>query len=138
LSRKSAFGAMHTQYTYVSPASRVMSFIGPEYGSYSLHIRMHHLFVSFAYFNSKYYKNSHTIIRIGNPGRVWQPARSELKYNGCLARFKFKKSAPNSHYSTICSGLPHPTRSHSRIVCRGREGPKGSRFTLRPAFQAKA
>ena len=86
----------------------------------------------------KYYKNSHTIIRIGNPGRVWQPARSELKYNGCLARFKFKKSAPNSHYSTICSGLPHPTRSHSRIVCRGREGPKGSRFTLRPAFQAKA
>jgi hypothetical protein len=30
----------------------------------------------------------------------------------------------------------HPTRSLSRIVCRGREGPKGSKGTLRPDFQA--
>jgi hypothetical protein len=38
---------------------------------------------------------------------------------------------------TICSGLSHPTRSLSRIVCRGQEGPKGSKGEyLRPDFQA--
>ncbi len=95
-------------------------------------------------FAPKYYKNSHTNIRFGNPGtytflgRVWQAARSKLYY-GCLAHFKFKKEVCQTA-TTICSGLPlpHPTRSHSRIICRGREGPQGSNFTLRPAFQAKA
>jgi hypothetical protein len=28
-------------------------------------------------------------------GRVWKPA---VDYNGCLARFKLKKSAPNGHH----------------------------------------
>jgi hypothetical protein len=28
-------------------------------------------------------------------GRVWEPTAD---YNGCLARFIFKKSAPNNHY----------------------------------------
>ncbi len=28
---------------------------------------------------------------------------------------------------TICSGLPNPSRSLSSIVCRGQEGPKGSK-----------
>ncbi len=36
---------------------------------------------------------------------------------------------------TICRGLSHPTRSLSRIVCRGLEDPKGSKRTLRPDFQ---
>jgi hypothetical protein len=36
----------------------------------------------------------------------------------------------------ICNGLAHPTRSLSRIACRGQEGPKGSKDTLRPDFQA--
>jgi hypothetical protein len=36
---------------------------------------------------------------------------------------------------TICRGLSHPTRSLSRIVCRGQEGPKDSKDTLRPDFQ---
>jgi hypothetical protein len=33
---------------------------------------------------------------------------------------------------TICSGLPHPTRSLSRTVSRGQEGPKG---ILKPEIQ---
>ncbi len=37
---------------------------------------------------------------------------------------------------TICRGLPHPTRSLSRIVCRGQDGTKGSKGTLRPDFWA--
>ncbi len=32
---------------------------------------------------------------------------------------------------SICSGLPHPTSYRSRIVCRGQEGPKSSKGTLR-------
>ncbi len=32
---------------------------------------------------------------------------------------------------TICRGLSHPTRSLSRIVCRGQERPKGKIGTLR-------
>jgi hypothetical protein len=35
-----------------------------------------------------------------------------------MARFKLKKTA-----ITICSGLSHPTRSLSRIVCREKEHP---------------
>ncbi len=38
---------------------------------------------------------------------------------------------------TIYRGLSHPTRSLSRIVCRGQECPKGRKGTLRPDFQAK-
>ncbi len=37
---------------------------------------------------------------------------------------------------TICRGLSHPTRSLSRIVCRGQERPKGRKGTLRLDFQA--
>ncbi len=36
----------------------------------------------------------------------------------------------------ICRGLSHPTRSFSRIVCRGQERPKDRGGTLRPDFQA--
>ncbi len=36
----------------------------------------------------------------------------------------------------ICRGLSHPTRSLSRIFCRGQERPKGRKGTLRPDFQA--
>ncbi len=32
--------------------------------------------------------------------------------------------------------ITHTTRSLSRIVCIGQEGPKGSKGTLRPDFQA--
>jgi hypothetical protein len=32
----------------------------------------------------------------------------------------------------FAGGLPHQTRSLSRIVCRGQEEPKGSKDTLRP------
>jgi hypothetical protein len=43
-----------------------------------------------------------------------------------------KKCAPkNGHY--YCRELSHPTSS---IVCRGQEGPKGSKDTLTPDFQA--
>jgi hypothetical protein len=48
-----------------------------------------------------------------------------LQYNESLDSFKFEKSAPNDH--TFCSGLPHQTRSLSRIVCRGRS--KGTFYT---------
>jgi hypothetical protein len=41
--------------------------------------------------------------------------------NGHFVHFKFEKSAPNSH--TICRGLPHPTRSPSRMACEEQEGP---------------
>ncbi len=37
---------------------------------------------------------------------------------------------------TFCRELSHPTRSLSRIVCRGQEQPKGRKGTLRPDFQA--
>jgi hypothetical protein len=37
---------------------------------------------------------------------------------------------------TICTGLSHTTRPLSRIVCRGKESPKGSKGTFRPDFQA--
>jgi hypothetical protein len=62
-------------------------------------------------------------------------ARSKLYW--LLGPLQFLKKVRQTAI-TICSGLLHPTLSHSRIVCRGWEGPKGSRFTLRPAFQAKA
>ncbi len=55
-------------------------------------------------------------------------------FNGCLARFKFKKVCQLA--ITICSRLPHQTRSLSRIVCRWQEGPKSSKDTFRPDFQA--
>ncbi len=41
---------------------------------------------------------------------------------GCLAQFILKKVHLTA--ITICSGLSHPTRSLSRIVCRGRSAPK--------------
>jgi hypothetical protein len=37
---------------------------------------------------------------------------------------------------TFCIGLPHPTKSLSRIVSRRQEGHKGSKGTLRPDIQA--
>jgi hypothetical protein len=36
----------------------------------------------------------------------------------------------------IVMGLSHPTRSLSRIVCKGQERPKGRKGTLRPDIQA--
>ncbi len=63
-------------------------------------------------------------------GQVWEPNADN---NGCLVCFikKVSKTA-----ITICSRLSHPTRSLSIIVCRGQEGPKGRKGTLRPDFQA--
>ncbi len=40
------------------------------------------------------------------------------------------------HQTAISRGMSHQTRSLSRIVCRGQEGTKGSKGTLRPDFQA--
>jgi hypothetical protein len=37
---------------------------------------------------------------------------------------------------SICRRLSHPTRSLSRKVCRGQEGPRGRKGILRPDFQA--
>ncbi len=37
---------------------------------------------------------------------------------------------------SFCRGLSHPTRSVSRMVCRGQERPKGRKGTLTPDFQA--
>ncbi len=54
-------------------------------------------------------------------GRVWQPSAEN---NGAQKAFN------------IYRGLSHHTRSLSRIVCRGRERPKGRKGTLRPDFQA--
>ncbi len=59
--------------------------------------------------------------------------------NGRLARFKFKKrcakwtllSAAGCH--TVA---PDQITQYCRIVCRGQEGPKGSKSTLRPDLQA--
>jgi hypothetical protein len=39
---------------------------------------------------------------------------------------------------TICRGLSHLTRSLSKIVCRGQEGPNGSKGTLRPDFRVNS
>jgi hypothetical protein len=36
---------------------------------------------------------------------------------------------------TICRRLSHPTRSLSRIVCRGQERPNSRKATFRPDFQ---
>ncbi len=62
-------------------------------------------------------------------GRVWQLAAD----NNGLWRFKLKKNAPNSQYylqrAVTTDQIIH------RIVCRGQEGPKGSKGTLRPDFQ---
>ena len=56
-------------------------------------------------------------------------------YNAICRDSNLKKMRQTAR--TICSGLPpHPTRSLSRIVCRGLQGPKGSKGTLRPDFQA--
>ncbi len=66
------------------------------------------------------------------PDRVWQPAADN---SGCLAHFRLLKKVCQTAI-TICRELSHPTRSLSRIVCRGQEGPKGSKGTLRPDFQA--
>jgi hypothetical protein len=67
--------------------------------------------------------------------RVWQPVAES---NGRLAHlFKFELVGKARETTiTICSWLSHPTRSLSRIVCRGQEGPEGSNGTLRPNFQA--
>ncbi len=61
---------------------------------------------------------------------VWQPSADS---NGSLGCFKFE----NVHQMaiTIYRGLSRPTRSLSKIVCRGQEGPKVSKGTLRPDFQ---
>ncbi len=58
-------------------------------------------------------------------GRAWQPAADNV---GCN---KVRQTV-----FIICRRLSHLTRSLSRIVCRGQEGPKGSKVTLRPNFQA--
>jgi hypothetical protein len=58
-------------------------------------------------------------------GRVWEPAAD---YNGCWESFKFKKRSLNSLF--CLQRLSHQNRSLSRIVCRGQEGPKGSKGTL--------
>ncbi len=53
----------------------------------------------------------------------------KLLYNGCLARFKFKKKcAKRPILSAVW--MPHPTRSLSRIICRGQEGFKAAKTLL--------
>jgi hypothetical protein len=37
---------------------------------------------------------------------------------------------------SICSGLPNPTRSLNKIVCRGQEGLQGSKGILKPDIHA--
>jgi hypothetical protein len=66
----------------------------------------------------------------------WVGGGGGAGYDSCLARLKFMKNAAKSHYYGIFSGLTHPTRSLSKIVCRGQEGPKGSKGNLKPDFQA--
>jgi hypothetical protein len=81
--------------------------------------------------------------------RVWQPSADS---NGSLAPFLFEfklsrsgvtlqpsadnNGAPKGHYYLQRAVRSHPTRSLSRIVCRGQERPKGRKGTLRPDFQA--
>jgi hypothetical protein len=74
--------------------------------------------------------------------RVWQPSAGS---NGSFEPFLFTFwVGPDSPLLTIrvhqkaiaiCRGLSHPTRSLSRIVCRGQERSKGRKGTLRPDFQ---
>jgi hypothetical protein len=64
-------------------------------------------------------------------GLVWQPVAAMLTI---MARFKLQKRRQTA--ITIYNGLSHPTRSLSRIVCRGKEPPIGSKGILRPDFQA--
>ncbi len=77
---------------------------------------------------------------------VWQPSADS---NCCLAQFFLNSNFLGQAWHplltimvcetaiTIGRGLSHPTRSLSRIVCRGQEHPKGSKGTLRPDFQAR-
>ncbi len=48
-----------------------------------------------------------------------------------LRTFNLKKNAFQLAI-TICSGLPHPTRSSSRIACRRQKGPRGNKDALWP------
>ncbi len=79
--------------------------------------------------------------------RVWQPSADSC---GSLAPFLFEFKLSGSRVTALCwqswwpkkaitisRGLSHPTRSLSRIVCRGQERPKCRKGTLRPDFQAK-
>jgi hypothetical protein len=73
-----------------------------------------------------------TLLNLNLLGWVWQP---HADYTGCLAHFKFKKSLPNGHY--YLQRAVTLTRSLSRIVSRGQEGPKAAAKGLwRPHFQA--
>jgi hypothetical protein len=53
----------------------------------------------------------------------------------CLAHFKFKKVLQTA--INFCNAPPHLSRSLSRIICRGQEGPKYSKGTLRLDLQVK-
>jgi hypothetical protein len=78
--------------------------------------------------------------------RVWQPAAGS---NDCFVHFYKNFLLAGSGVAArcwlywlfgtlqiFCSRLSHLTRSLSKIVCRGQEGPKSSKGTLRPDFQA--
>jgi hypothetical protein len=63
---------------------------------------------------------------------MWGPAAEN---NGCWACFKFYKKVRKQPLLFV--QMPHLNKSLSRIVCKRQEGPKGSKGTLRPDFQAK-
>jgi hypothetical protein len=58
-------------------------------------------------------------------------AQFTIQYDGCFTS-NFKKV--QQMIIIISSGLPHPTRSLGRIVCRGQNGPEGSKGILKPDF----
>ncbi len=68
---------------------------------------------------------SELFLNLNLPGRVWQPAADNNGWN------KVRQTV-----FIICRSLSHLTRWLSRIVCRGQEGPKGSKGTLRLDLQA--
>jgi hypothetical protein len=60
--------------------------------------------------------------------RMWQPAADNYGWD---LKKKVRQTA-----ITICSWMSHSIGLLSRIVYRGQEGPKGSKVTFRPDFQA--
>ncbi len=79
---------------------------------------------------------AHFFLNLSLLGQVWQPTADNMYVLfGPLQIFKKVYHLANATVSP-CSRLSHPTRSPSRIVCRGLEHPKCSKHTVRPDFQA--
>jgi hypothetical protein len=101
----------------------------PKYFNPFLFIKNKRLFLSFSALDKRR--------DMFSEGKAARPVRCDSPLQIVMAIWRalyFKKVRLTA--ITTCKGLTHPTRSPSRSVCRVQEGPKGSKGTLRPDFQA--